>query len=155
MAAAEAQFTIRDRTNEYSSVSLYLPAVDETNWVETNTRLLAVQAAITAITTGRMARKRLVALNAEIDDTQPINPYAQRELGVRMFYQETAGEKKKFHITVPCPDLAIIDVSDGDYIDVENITVMNTLAQAIEAVAVSPNGHPIEFYRAKLVGRRN
>jgi hypothetical protein len=152
---SEVQFTIRDRTNEYSSFRIGIPDVDDTTWIATDTAIATIQAAVAAITTGSLAKRTLVAYTQVVDDTRPANPYAQRELGVRMFYQETVAPFKKFHLTIACPDLTVIDVNDDDTIDVENVTVMNALAQAIEAVAVSPNGNPIEFYRAKLVGRKN
>lgn len=151
---SQVTFVIRDRSNEYSNFSFSIPPVDEVNWIETNTRVAAIQAAVAALTTGTIA-KRIISLEEIIDDTQPINPYAQRELGLRMFYQETGGKYKKHHVTIPCPDLLVVDVTDKDKVDVENVTVVNALATAIEAAAVSPAGENIEFYRAKLVGRRN
>lgn len=148
-------FTIRDRTDEYTPVTLYIPDLDETLWVASMAAVATIQAAIQAITLGNIARRQVVAESVSVNDVKPTSPYAQRELGVRMFWQETVAPFKKGHITVGCPDLTVIDVTTGDNIDVENVTVMNTLAQAIEAVAVSPDGNPIEFYRAKLVGRNN
>ena len=148
-------FIIRDKTNEYSSVKIALPDVTAANFDDTITAMDNIQTAISAMTIGSVASRQLVAFNDKIDDTMPLNPWAQRELGARLFYQEVDGQQKKYHITVPCPDLVTIDVTDGDKIDAENVTVVNALLQLLEANMVSPNGRQVEFYRAKLVGRKN
>jgi len=148
-------FVIRDKTNEYSSVRFALPPVTAANYDATITAMDDIQTAISAMTIGSIASRQLVAFNDKIDDTMPLNPWAQRELGARFFYQETAGGQKKYHLTVPCPDLIVVDVTDGDHIDAENFTSSNALLTLLEANMVSPNGHPVEFYRGKLVGRKN
>jgi len=152
---SQVSFTIRDHTDEYSSVALNIPDVDETNWVATNATIATVQAAIAALTTGNIAKRQLTAAIVPIDDTTPANPYAQRELGLRMFCQETAAPFKKFHFTVPCPDLTVINVGARDEVDVNSVTVVNTLATALEGFALSPDGNDFEVYRAKIVGRAN
>jgi hypothetical protein len=152
--ADTVSFTIRDHTDEYSSVQLSIPDIDETSWVATNTAVAGIQTAIEALTTGNVARRQLSAVTL-VDDTTPANPYAQRELGLRMFAQETVAPFKKFHITVPCPDLTVINVGARDEVDVNSVTVVNALATAIEALALSPEGRDFEFYRAKIVGRAN
>lgn len=153
--ASQVSFTIRDHTDEYSSVQLNIPDVDETTWVATEASILAVQTAIAALTTGNIARRTLVASVVAIADTTPANPYAQRELGLRLFAQETSAPFKKFHFTVPCPDLTVINVGPKDEVDVNSVTVVNALATALEGFAVSPDGNDFEIYRAKIVGRAN
>jgi hypothetical protein len=152
---SQVQFSIRDRTNEYSSVSLNIPQIDETTYVATQTQIAAIQTALAAMTLGSLAVRTLVAERVTVDDTQPTSPFAQRELGLRFFCQEDVAPFKKFHFTVAAPDLNIIDVGDKDVVDVENVTVANALATAVEAACVSPDGRTFEIYRAKLVGRRN
>jgi hypothetical protein len=147
-------FTIRDKTNEYSSIGLNIPNVDETNWVATNASIAVIQAAISAMTTGSIARRQITLVET-VDDTTPVNPYAQREIGVRFFAQETSAPFKKFHFTVPCPDLAVIAVGDKDVVDVNSVTVVNALVTALEGFALSPDGNDFEVYRAKFVGRAN
>lgn len=152
---SSCSFTIRDKTNEYSTVRFALPDVTAANYDATITAMDAIQTAISAMTIGSIASRSLIAFNDKIDDTTPLNPWAQRELGIRFFYQETTHGMKKYHITVPCPDLLVVDVSDKDHVDTENFTTSNALLTLLEAHMVSPNGRDIEFYRGKLVGRKN
>lgn len=152
---SQISFVIRDATDEYSAVALNIPDVDETSWVATDTAIGTIQAAIAAMTVGNIAKKQLTAYVTPVDDTTPANPFAQRELGLRMFCQETVAPFKKFHFTVPCPDLTVINVGSNDEVDVNSVTVVNALATAIEGFAKSPDGRDFEVYRAKLVGRRN
>lgn len=150
---SQVAFTIRDHTDEYSSFALNIPDVDETNWVATNTTIASIQTAVAALTVGNIARRQLTAEVAQIDDTTPANPYAQRELGLRLFCQETASPFKKFHFTIACPDLTVINVGPKDEVDVNSVTVVNALATVLEGFAKSPDGNDFEIYRAKIVGR--
>lgn len=151
---SQVTFTVRDRSDEYSSVQFNIENIDETSWTATNTQVAAVQAALAALTTGNIARRSLTAFSEPVDDTRPANPYAQRELGLRLFYQDTDNQKK-YHITVPCPDLLVVGSGGTDEVDLSGISVVNALVNALEPFMVSPDGGPVNFYRGVIVGRRN
>lgn len=151
---SQVTFNVRDRSDEYSSVQFNIDNIDETTWSATNTQVAAVQAALAALTTGSIARRSLTAFNEPVNDVRPINPYAQRELGLRLFYQDTDSQKK-YHITVPCPDLLVVGSGGTDEVDLSGISVVNALVNALEQFMRSPEGGPVNFYRGVIVGRRN
>lgn len=147
-------FTVRDYSDEYSSVGFNIDDVDETSWVATNTAIAGIQAALAALTTGTIASKSLVAFNTKVNDVRPINPYAQRETGLRLFYQDDVTFKKS-HITIPAPDLVLVASGGDDKVDLSGVAVVNAIVTALEAIMKSPEGHSVTFYRGLIVGRRN
>lgn len=151
--ASNVTFTIRDHSDEYSGVSFPIPPVDETNWVLTNTRILALQAAVAAATTGNIARRSLNAYNVHVDDVRPANPYAQREIGLRLFYLDTVNGKK-YHVTIPAPDLIVMGQGGTDEIDLTG-SLADPIVAAMQALMETPDGNPVQVYRGVIVGRRN
>lgn len=147
-------FSVRDHSDEYSSVGFNITDVDETSWVATNTAIAAIQTALAALTTGNIASKTLVAYNTKVDDTRPANPYAQRETGLRLFYQDDVTFKKS-HITVPAPDLLVVASGGTDEVDLSGVAVVNAVVTALEAIMKSPEGNAVTFYRGLIVGRRS
>jgi len=146
-------FTIIDHSNQYSKVDFNIPDIDETVWVATNTKITALQAAVAALTTGNIAYKTLVAFRDEVDDTNPANPYAQRELGMRLYMKDTV-TGKKFHATIPAPDLIVTGAVGTDDVDM-TLSLVSPVIAAIEALVVSPEGNPVTIYRAKNIGRKS
>lgn len=151
---SQVNFTIRDRSDEYSGVQFNIQDIDETTWEATNNQVAAITVALASLTTGNIARRQLTASIEQINDTRPANPYAQRELGLRLFYQDTDSQKK-YHLTVPCPDLLVVASGGTDEVDLSGISVVNALVNALEGFMVSPEGGPVNFYRGVIVGRRN
>lgn len=151
--ASQVNFTVRDHSDEYSSMQLNIPPIDETNWLSVDAQVGALQTAVAALTTGNIARKSLVAYTEPVDDTRPANPYAQRELGLRLFYQDNV-TSKKYHVTVPSPDLIVVAAGGTDDIDL-TLSAVAAVVSAIEALAVSPEGNAITIYAGKIVGRRS
>lgn len=147
-------FLIRDHSDEYSGFSLGIPDVDETSWVATVASIVAIRTAVEALTLGNVAKQTLTAFSTVIDDTRPADAAAQRELGLRLFYQDD-GNGKKFHITIPCPDVSLIAEPGSNEVDLSGVSVVNTLVTAIEALARSPYGNTITFYKGLIVGRNN
>lgn len=152
--ASQYNITIRDRSDEYSGFSIPVTDIDETNWVTELAQHAAIRAAVAGLTIGNIAREQLVAYNNAVDDTRPTNPYAQRELGLRLFYQDTTTQKKGY-ITIPCPDLSVVETPGSDEVDLAGVTAVNTLVGLLETSMKSPAGNPVEFYRGVIVGRRN
>lgn len=146
--------TVRDNSDEYSSVAIPMDDVTDQNWLATDTEITAIQAAIAAMTTGNIARKQLTAYSVPVDDTRPANPYAQRELGLRLFYQDVV-TSKKYHITVPCPDLLVVASGGTDEVDLSGIAVVNTLVTLLETSMRSPVGNDVHIYKGVIVGRRS
>ncbi len=151
--ASKVSFTIRDHSDELSSVAFPIAAVDETTWVLTNTRIAALQAAVAAATTGNIAFRTLTAFREVVDDNRPLNPYAQREIGLRLFYSDDV-TGKKYHLTIPAPDLIVMSQGGTDLIDLTG-SLADPIVAAMQALMVSEDGNPVTVYKGLIVGRRN
>lgn len=78
---------------------------------------------------------------------------AQREIGLRVFYQDdTTG--KKYHLTIPGPQVEDYPDSGSDEIDLTS-TDMAAFITLFESNALSEVGNAVTVYAARLVGRRN
>jgi len=150
---ALAQFKVIDYSGEYSGVKMNVPDIDESNFVAINGFVLALQTALAALTAGNIASRSLTAYTVPVNDTYPTSEYAQRETGLRLFYKDNVNAKK-FHITIPAPDLALVAVEGTDFVDM-SLSVVAAVTDAMEAFMVSPYGNPITFYKGVIVGRKN
>jgi len=146
-------FKIIDHSGEYSSVAMNIPDVTDATWAATNLGITALQAAIAALTAGNIASKSLLAYTYPVNDTFPTNEYAQRETGLRLFYKDV-DNSKKFHVTIPAPNLALIAQEGTDMVDMTN-SVVAALTALLETWMVSPYGNGVSFYKGVIVGRRN
>ena len=151
--ASSVTFTVRDHSDEYSGVTFPIPPIDESNWVAVDTQIAALQAAVAAATTGNIARRSLNAYNVHVDDTRPANPYAQREIGLRLFYLDTVNGKK-YHLTIHVPDLIVMSQGGTDEIDLTG-SLADPIVAAMQALMETPDGNPVQVYRGLIVGRRN
>lgn len=150
---SKVAFSIRDHSDELSTVAFPIPAVDETNWVVTNTRIAALQAAVAAATTGNIAFRTLTAYRELVDDSRPANPYAQREIGLRLFYSDDV-TGKKYHVTIPAPDLLVMSQGGTDLIDLTG-SLADPIVAAMQALMVSEDGNSVTVYKGLIIGRRN
>lgn len=146
-------YKIIDFSGEYSSVAFNISPIDEETWVAVDLQVLALQTAIAALTAGNVAQRSLTAYTVPVNDTYPTEQYAQRETGLRLFYKDNVNGKK-FHVTIPAPDLALIAEEGSDMVDMSN-SIVGALVAAMEAVVVSPYGNGVTFYRGAIIGRRN
>lgn len=83
----------------------------------------------------------------------PADEEAQRELGLRIFYYDVT-TLKKYHLTIPGPELALMVISGTDVVDLTG-TEMAALVTEFESNVKSPDGNVIEITRGAIVGRRN
>lgn len=150
---SQVSYRVIDHSGEYSNVTLNIPAVSEVNFVAAETFALALQVAIDALTAGNIAARSMTAYTVPVNDTYPANEYAQRETGLRLFYKDNANSKK-FHVTIPAPDLSLIAEEGTDHVDM-SLSVVSGVTAAMEAFMVSPYGNPVTFYKGVIVGRKN
>lgn len=149
---AKVTFTIRDYSDELSPVAFYLPDVTALNFDDTLTKVLALNVAMIALTKGN-----IVGVQLNIDtgfagtDERPNDAFAQREIGLRLYHQDTVNGFKSY-VTVACADLDIVAQPGTDDIDL-SLSLVAPLVTAIENLAVSKTGDPIEIYRGRVVGR--
>lgn len=153
----QVTFTLRDRSDEYSAVQFPIaePAGDGSDYTAVLADVAGIQAAIGALTLCNIAKRSMAVNQVAVDDERPASPYAQREIGLRLFWQETGGLFRKGHLTIAGPDLALIETPGSDLVDLAGVTAVNTLVGLLEAFMLSPNGQNVEFYRGVIVGRRN
>lgn len=83
----------------------------------------------------------------------PSDDFAQRELGLRIFYIDTT-TNKKYHVTIPGPDASLMVSSGFDEVDWSGAE-MAALETAFEANVLSPDGNAVQITTGKIVGRRN
>ncbi len=150
---AFVRYTIRDHSDEYSTVSFPIGEVTEINWVAIDAAAAILQAAVAAATTGNIATRSMLAYSKHVDDTRPANPYAQREIGLRLFYLDTVNGKK-YHLTIPCPDLLVMGQGGTDEIDLTG-SLADPIVAAMQVIMQSVDGNPVQVYRGVIVGRRN
>lgn len=150
---SSVSFTVRDHSDELSTVTFPIGAVDETSWVATDALIATLQAAVAAATTGNIAFRTLTAYRQVIDDNRPLNPYAQREIGLRLFYSDDV-TGKKYHLTIPAPDLIVMSQGGTDLIDLTG-SLADPIVAAMQALMVSPDGNSVTVYKGLIVGRRN
>lgn len=146
-------FTLRDFSDEYSGVTFPIADIDETSWVQTNTLIVALQAALNAASIGNIATRTLTAYRQNVDDNRPNSPFAQRELGLRLFYADVVNGKK-YHLTIPCPDLTVMSQGGSDDIDL-TLSAAAAVVSAMEMLMVTPDGNAVDIYRGTIVGRRS
>ena len=147
-------FSVRDYSDEYSSTTLNIPDVTAANFDATITSINGINTAIDALTLVNITRVDL-ALETGLAgaDIRPSNPFAQREIGLRFFYQDTVNGQK-YNFTVPCADLSLVAQAGTDDVDL-TLSIVAPVVTSIEALIVSPDGNPIVINRGQVVGRKS
>lgn len=151
----QMQLTYNDHSNEKSTLSIHFPelAGGGTNFDAVVTAMDAVEAAIDAVTLCDNSKKAMYQLRSIGEDT-PASPWAQREMGVRVFFVDDVNGEKG-HFTIPGPDLDNLAVVSGtDVLDITG-TLEAALVSALEANAESRDGNSITVQRLVVIGRRS
>jgi len=152
--ASKVNIGVRDFSDEKSNLGFYIPEIDSGNFDTVVTQLQAVNVAVAAASLGN-----IVSFNMSIDtglagtDERPSNPFAQRELGIRLFMQDTVNGKTST-ATIPCADLGIVGQGGTDQIDL-TLSAMSGIKTALEAVIVSVDDNPVVINSARVVGRNS
>ncbi len=151
--SSSVTFTVRDHSDESSTVTFPIGPIDDTNWVANNAKIATLETALRAATTGNVSFRMLTAYRKIVDDNRPANPYAQREIGLRLFYSDNVNGKK-YHLTIPAPDLVVMSQGGTDLIDLTG-SLADPIVAAMEAVMQSPDDNPVTVYKGVIVGRRS
>jgi hypothetical protein len=143
---------IRDHGDEYSNAAINIPdQAGATVWTAIEVIYDGFIAAVEGLTLGTMVAASVQQVVDENADAAAASPYAQRELGLRFFFHDDTNFTKGY-FTVPCPDLANIDLeSDGDTADLTD-TEVAAMVTWLEANA-ELNGQSVVVDRAVVVGR--
>lgn len=153
---AKASWSYRDKSREISNMDITVADVSA-GGADFDTVMADVASLGTAFLAATECIQAREVFNQTVDaksPTVPTDPQAQRESALRIFYaDDVSGEV--FHISLPGPDWANIDLlPNTDLADLTD-TVMANIVIAIEANALSPAGNAVTVLRAVQVGRHN
>lgn len=109
--------------------------------------------AIMTLTDCTRGRELFSGHAAEGSEVLPAIATAQREVGIRVFYEDDV-TGKKYHLTIPGPQVEDYPDAGSDDIDLTS-TDMAAFIVLMESNALSEAGNAITVYGARLVGRRN
>jgi hypothetical protein len=155
MSLAQAVFSFQDWSQEKSNVSVEMDVpADGTAFVTQEALIDAMAVAMKALSLCNLNYygSRYVQ-NDQLGE--PASEYAQRELGLRLFWRETSGDDPaKGNVTIPGPDLSICATNNSDEVDL-SITEVAALVAALEAAWNGTLAVNREIYRARIVGRRS
>lgn len=153
---AKASWSYRDKSDEMSSMEIAVADVSAggADFDTVMADVAALGTAFLAATECIQARENFIQVVDAKNPATPTDPQAQRESALRVFYaDDVTGEV--YHVSVPGPDWANIDLlPNTDLADLTD-TVAANLVIAIEANALSPVGNAITVLRAVQVGRHN
>lgn len=104
--AARFTLSIRDFSSEYSTMSL--PGLDLTaaNFDAQDGLWDGFQTAVDGVIVGNIARRKLLAQDIIVNDQQPVDDHAQREL--KWLVRYTDSNDARHTAEIPCPDTALI-----------------------------------------------
>lgn len=149
------QFSIRDWSDEYSSVAFPIAEpIGTTTYADHEAGPLATfRSAVDGVTLGTIAREWERVYEGG-NDQRPASALAQREFGLRVFYElDTSGEKR--NLTIGAVDIAALQVDGGsDLVELADGGPMAALVSAMEA-EMEVNGETITVTRAQIVGRNS
>lgn len=152
---SKATIRWKDYSDEYSSTAFEVatPSGASYDWAALETSIDAVVDAMEAITFCSRGKEQVMVVAALGTETRPADEEAQRELGLRIFYQDDV-TLKKYHVTVPGPRLSLMASAGFDVVDWSGAEMV-TLETAFEANVLSPVGNAVSIITGTIVGRRN
>lgn len=157
MALPTSQFSLSlmDFSGEKSVVQWSGPeitgvAFDVTTW---KSEMDAIADAIMLLTDCTRGKEGLSSVVADGSEVLPAIATAQREVGLRVFYQDDV-TGKKYHLTIPGPQVEDYPDAGTDELDITAGDLASFVSD-FETNAESEAGNAVTVYSARLVGRRN
>lgn len=153
MPGANAVFTLRDASKEDSVVKVYNGPITAISLPGYLTQLGDFRTALDNLTLCNIAREQWTGDVTELDQNQASNPFAQRELKLKIDYIGDNGSPIR-HFTVAGPDLAALTIVN-DQIVLADGGVMEAFVTAAEAMMRHPldDTEAITIVGAEIVGR--
>jgi hypothetical protein len=109
--------------------------------------------AIMDLTDCSRGKELFSGIAAQGSEALPVIATAQREVAIRIFYQDdTTG--KKYHLSIPGPQVEDYPEVGSDEVPLDG-TDMAAFITLFESNALSEVGNAVTVYAARLVGRRN
>ncbi len=135
---------------QWSGPEITGAAFDVTSWKAAQD---AIADAILDLTDCTRGKEQFSSIADQGSEVLPSIATAQREVGIRIFYQDdTTG--KKYHLTIAGPEVAEYPAAGSDEIDI-TAGHLAVFVSAFETNAESEAGNSVTVYAARLVGRRN
>jgi len=152
---SKASIRWKDYSDEYSSTAFEVatPSGGAYDIDALEASIDAVVDAMEAVTFCSRGKEQYSVVSALGTETRPADEEAQRELGLRIFYQDDV-TLKKYHVTVPGPRLSLMASAGFDVVDWSGAEMV-TLESAFEANVLSPVGNAVSIITGTIVGRRN
>lgn len=156
---SEASFNMIGFSGERSKVVIGLPLLTGANYDDTTgngatDNVGALRIAIGAISLLNFESVVVQAVTHPDAGGLPTNANAQREIGLRVFYTDDV-TSKKYHITIPGPDLTLVAQAGTDVVDHTSNAAAIALTTALETFAFSPDDNAITVTGMRIVGRAN
>lgn len=154
--AGRVTYVMVDKSGEISRVQFYLPTLTGANYDDVTGNGVGnnvgdLRLAIGAASLCNFVNTVVGATSyPETSPTNPTDPFAQRESGLRVFY--SAGGRR-YNVTIPGPDLALFSQTGTDVIDIGSNVAAIALKTAIEANIADYLGGPCVVTGMRSVGR--
>lgn len=156
---SSVNFTLVDNSNELTNTKIYLPQITAANHdtvtgdASSGQNVYELRQAINGVIIGNHVRRTIA--HSVIPDlgTIPASAFAQREIALRVSYQDNV-TSKKYELTFGTADLAALATQGTDVVDITSGAAA-TLVSALENYAVSPDGNDITVLTMSIVGRRS
>lgn len=158
--AGTITLTFKDYSGEKSTARVPTIQVDAANLAQFLTDFGAYKTGIAGITIGNLNKEVVTLYDTDISGDPATNPFAQRELKLKVNYQgATSGDK--WFMTIPCPDLTAVTFADGvdgksDYLVLADGGAVAAFVTAFETVVRDPDDtEAVTVTSIQVVGRNN
>jgi hypothetical protein len=143
--------SMKDYSDEHTSVGFFLPAMTALNYASVVAARDALEAAVNDVTACNIVSSAIVVAQEELAYVAPTDPFAQREIGLRVTIEDTVTHTKST-ITIGGARLNLLAQVGTDVVDPASAEWI-ALAAAITNNAVSYAGNPVRVVGGRIVGR--
>lgn len=147
-------YTYLDFSGEQSRVSFDILTLNAGNFAGQTGPVVeggALEAALSALSLCTLQKVNVSAISEETGNVAPVSPYAQREHGLLVTYQDTVNGKK-YSLTIPGPDYANLAIAGTDQVN-PAAAAWTAFVTAFEANAHSELGNTVTVLGGRFVGR--
>lgn len=148
-------FSYRDYSAETSRTGVHMedPSGGAYDWASLAAAIDTVNDAIEGVSKCVRGPESITVTLATGSSATPTDSEAQRENGLRVFYQDQVNGRKG-NFTIPGPDKSLMGIQGTDLVDWTGAE-MAALESAIETHCLSRDGNAIQILYGKLIGRNN
>jgi hypothetical protein len=152
---AKVTLAYQDYSSEPSRTTMHFPDPSGAtyDWAQLILDVDALNDAIEAVTLCERGPENIAVQLATGTSATPSDEDAQREAGLRVFYQDQVNGRKG-NFTIPGPQKSLMGVQGTDLVDWSGAEMV-TLESMIETHCVSRDGNAIQILFGKLIGRNN